>query len=180
MAAAGRSDVFEHRYAAPLLEPAPVDGLLREREARQGQARAAPGEPFALQGCVLTPDQAVEPGWVVVAGDIIAELRDTPPADVRVVETGGMVVPGLIDLHGHPEYNVFAAWEPPRVYANHYQWRRSHEYAAVAREPWRLLADATPERPSLLRTLTRYAEARALVGGVIAIQGASGRYPRRT
>ncbi len=170
-------DVFEDRYAASLLEPAPVDALLVEREARQGQARAAPGEPFALAGCVLTPDQAVEPGWVVVAGDAIAEMRDTPPSGLRVVDTGGVVLPGLIDLHGHPEYNVFAAWEPPRVYANRYQWRRSNEYAAVVREPWQLLTDATPERPSLLRTLTRYAEARALVGGVTAIQGASGRYP---
>lgn len=35
-------------------------------------SRAAPGEPFALQGCVVTPDQAVEPGCVVVAGDTIA------------------------------------------------------------------------------------------------------------
>jgi len=76
-----------------------------------------------------------------------------------------VVLPGLIDLHGHPEYNVFAAWEPPRVYVNRYQWRRSDEYAAVVREPWRLLTESTSERPSLLRTLTRYAEARALVGG---------------
>jgi hypothetical protein len=45
----------------------------------------------------------------------------------------------LIDLHGHPEYNVFAAWEPPRVYANRYQWRRSAEYRAVIRDPYTLL-----------------------------------------
>ena len=135
------------------------------------------GEAFALRGCVLTPDEALEDGWVVVSGSEIVEVRDTAPASVRVIDTGGVVLPGLIDLHGHPEYNVFAAWEPPRLYANRYQWRRSPEYAAVVKEPWGLLTDATEERPSLLRTLTRYAEARALVGGVTAIQGASGRYP---
>jgi hypothetical protein len=36
-------------------------------------------------------------------------------------------MPGLIDLHGHPEYNVSAAGEPPRSYANRYAWRRSME-----------------------------------------------------
>jgi hypothetical protein len=93
-----------------------------------------------------------------------------------------VVLPGLIDLHGHPEYNVFAAWEPPRQYLNRYAWRRSGEYDAVVRRPWALLtgagtADGGAAQPSLLPQLTRYAEARALVGGCTAIQGASGRYP---
>jgi 5-methylthioadenosine/S-adenosylhomocysteine deaminase len=31
---------------------------------------------------------------------------------VRVHDTaGGVILPGLIDLHGHPEFNVLAAWE---------------------------------------------------------------------
>ena len=29
-----------------------------------------------------------------------------------VIDTDGVILPGLIDLHGHPEFNVFAAWEP--------------------------------------------------------------------
>ena len=83
-----------------------------------------------------------------------------------------MILPGLIDLHGHPEFNVFAAWEPPKGYVNRYSWRSSGEYKAVVRAPWETLTDA----PSLLPELTRYAEARALVGGVTAIQGASAKY----
>jgi 5-methylthioadenosine/S-adenosylhomocysteine deaminase len=86
-----------------------------------------------------------------------------------------VILPGLIDLHGHPEYNVFSAWEPPKLYTNRYRWRDSAEYKLVVREPWtKLTAD-----PSLLRDLTRYAEARALVGGATAIQGASGKYPQK-
>jgi 5-methylthioadenosine/S-adenosylhomocysteine deaminase len=49
-------------------------------------------------------------------------------------------------------------------------------YARVIKDPWHKL---TSVPPSLLRTLTRYAEARALVGGVTAIQGASAKYPSK-
>ena len=34
---------------------------------------------------------------------------------MTAVATGGVILPGLIDLHGHPEYNVFSAWEPPKT-----------------------------------------------------------------
>jgi 5-methylthioadenosine/S-adenosylhomocysteine deaminase len=199
---------FEREYAAPLLS-ARSDERERRREQAEGQALATPGEPFALRGCLLTPNVQIEDGWLVITDGTITEVRDTAPAGVRTVETSGVVLPGLIDLHGHPEYNVFAAWEPPRRYDNRYQWRRSAEYRAVIRDPYARLtttpdggaldpgtsdagasdagasdagasdagASSTGTGRGLLRELTRYAEARALVGGTTAIQGASGRYP---
>ena len=110
---------------------------------------------------------------MVVNGATIASVGAQKPSGVKVVDTKGVILPGLIDLHGHPEYNVFSAWEPPKLFANRYRWRDSEEYKLVVREPWqKLTAD-----PSLLRDLTRYAEARALVGGATAIQGASAKYP---
>jgi len=59
---------------------------VRRVRVRRGRHRAS---PFALRGCVLTPGQAFDPGWVVVTGDAIAEVRDTSPDYVRVVDTGG-------------------------------------------------------------------------------------------
>ena len=115
-------DEFERRYSAPALAEQ-IDPRERTRERREGQARAAPDEPFALRGCLLTPDEAIDPGWLVVSGAEIAELRDTAPPGMRVIDTDGVILPGLIDLHGHPEYNVFAAWEPPGAFANRYAWR---------------------------------------------------------
>ena len=46
-----------------------------------------------------------------------------------------MICPGLIDLHGHPEFNVFAAWEPPREFDNRYAWRGSELYHTLVRDP---------------------------------------------
>ena len=53
-------------------------------------------------------------GWVVVSGDHIVEVRVTKPSGVPAIATGGVILPGLIDLHGHPEYNVFSAGSRPR------------------------------------------------------------------
>jgi 5-methylthioadenosine/S-adenosylhomocysteine deaminase len=162
------AESFEARYAAGVLEEDPP-------EARSGVARVAPDTAWALRGTVLTPARQHDDAYVEVAAGRIERVTTRRPEGVRIVETNGVILPGLIDLHGHPGYNVFAAWEPPRRYVNRGAWRRSREYATVVKEPWRsLTAD-----PTLLPTLTRYAEARALVGGVTAIQGASAKYPSR-
>jgi cytosine/adenosine deaminase-related metal-dependent hydrolase len=163
------------------LAPDPFDRRLAARMAAEGTSRLRPDEPFAIRGCVLTPDEALEDHHVIVAGAQIQEVVAAAPAGMTVVAADGIVLPGLIDLHGHPEYNVFAAWEPPRQYANRYAWRRSPEYDAVVRRPWATLTGAGDgtAQPSLLPALTRYAEARALIGGCTAIQGASGKYPDR-
>ena len=50
----------------------------------------------------------------MIEGGQIAEIRTTKPSGATIVETNGVITPGLIDLHGHPEFNVFAAWEPPK------------------------------------------------------------------
>jgi 5-methylthioadenosine/S-adenosylhomocysteine deaminase len=169
------------RLVAGRLHGDPPDARLVARESREGTARLRPDEPFAIRGCVLTPDEALEGHHVVVVGAEVQDVVSAAPAGMPVIDSDGVVLPGLIDLHGHPEYNVFPAWEPPRQYANRYLWRRSPEYDAVVRQPWGRLtgtADADGKaQQSLLPELTRYAEARALIGGCTAIQGASGKYP---
>jgi len=165
---------FDRHYSLGVLDPLPTPKP-PEMHRRRGPApklEARPQAAFALRGCILTPDEAIEHGYVVVEGSTIQAVQSTKPSGIAVIETDGVILPGLIDLHGHPEFNVFAAWEPPKTYVNRYSWRSSGEYKAVVRAPWETLTD----EPSLLPELTRYAEARALVGGVTAIQGASAKY----
>ncbi|MEO7448363.1 MAG: amidohydrolase family protein [Humibacillus sp.] len=162
--------------AAPVTGPAtgPFDtayarGITEELPEPTRRARALPPAPFALHGAVITPDGAWSSGYVTVANGLIDRVSTRQPTDVAVLETDGVILPGLLDLHGHPEFNVFAAWEPPKLYDNRYAWRRSTPYQALVRDPQNLLLTQVPPK-----TQTRYAEVRALVGGVTGIQGASG------
>src|SRR3954471_20934233 len=166
---------FEDAYARPVLDedPAPTGGL-----AARAPARVAPTTAFALHGCVLTPAQRLDDGYVVVDAGRIVSVSEQRPTDARVIETDGVILPGLIDLHGHPEYNVFAAWEPPKLYANRGQWRGSDEYDELVKRPWAALT-AGGKSVSVKTAMTRYAEVRAAVGGVTAIQGASQDYPKK-
>ena len=81
-------DEFERRYAEPLVDPPVIDPREEARDQRTGHARAIPEEPFALRGCVLTPDKALTDGYVVVSGATIADVTDTKPTGgISVIET---------------------------------------------------------------------------------------------
>jgi 5-methylthioadenosine/S-adenosylhomocysteine deaminase len=164
-------DPFEAAYLAGM--PHGAQSELEGAPDRELRGRAALPGAVALGGCVLAPEQAFDPGYVVVAGGVVQSVGPAAPHGVPVVETGGVIAPGLIDLHGHPEFNVFAAWEPPRPFANRYAWRRSDIYRRLVREPQNALLGALPAWTQL-----RYAEIRALVGGVTAIQGAGAQASR--
>lgn len=123
--------------------------------------------PVAIGGTIITPDGPVA-GWLTVEDGLVAKIGRRKPSGAKVIVTDGIVLPGLIDLHGHPEFNVFAPWEPPKTYVNRYAWRGGTPYQRLIREPQNQLVKAVPPGTQL-----RYAEIRALVGGVTALQGAS-------
>ena len=162
-------DRFEELFQAGVTDEVEPPGVVKQT-GRELPLRAAPAEAVALRGCVLTPERAMEDGYVVVgAGKEIQAVEAKRPEGVRVHETAGVILPGLLDLHGHPEFNVFAPWEPPRQFVNRYAWRGSEIYDALVRDPQNKLLAALPPKTQL-----RYAEIRALVGGVTAIQGTGG------
>ncbi len=156
-----------------------------DRAYRQGVIEALPAEPlapsyrrtsfvgsdgFALGGCVITPVERLDDGYVTVAPDgTVAEVGRRRPTSVAVLDTDGVVLRGLIDLHGHPEFNVFGPWEPPAPFASRYEWRASDLYHRLIRYPQNILLATLPPG-----TQERYAEIRSLVAGVTAIQGANG------
>ena len=170
--AAEQKSQFEAAYAAGIASELPEPALPAGRTA---VVSAAPAETFALRGCVLARDGPLERAYITVGeGTAIQAISTRKPRNVRVHDTGGgVILPGLIDLHGHPEFNVFAAWEPPRQFVNRYAWRGSEIYKELVRRPQDRLIGAVPPQTQL-----RYAEIRALVGGVTAIQGTSERIER--
>ncbi|MGZ0147108.1 amidohydrolase family protein [Kribbella sp. WER1] len=132
---------------------------------------------FVLRGTVVTmgADGAVLPGAEVYVGDdgLIAAITpvDAVPdgfAAAPRIAAGGLVYPGLIDLHNHLMYNSLPLWtEPARTvpWTSHNQWGSAPTYSVAISQPARLLGAAAG------RALLRYVETRAIVGGTTSIQG---------
>jgi cytosine/adenosine deaminase-related metal-dependent hydrolase len=158
-------DPFTEAYLEGM--PDSLEGAERFTRRARGPERALPAETIALGGQVITPAGARK-GWVKVEGGTITGITTRRPGNAVTIETDGVILPGLLDLHGHPEFNVFAPWEPPKTYVNRYSWRGSKAYQELVRDPQNALIPQLPKGTQL-----RYAEIRALVGGVTAIQGAS-------
>ena len=168
---AGADDMFTTAYLAgtPASVVRHAEGGTTTPVIGTAPSTKAPKETVALGGQILTDDGPIR-GWLTIEAGLITDISTRKPSGALALATNGVILPGLIDLHGHPEFNVFAAWDPPRTFINRYSWRDSDEYAALIRGPQNRLLTELPSTTQL-----RYAEIRALVGGTTAIQGASGR-----
>ena len=171
-------------------------------------ATAASAAPFQrgvlLRGTVVTMDgqnTVLRRGNVLVRhGRVVALWRagKRPPGvrigrPVVVAPAGGLIFPGLINLHDHPTYSMLPPWPSPtgdaqpafgrptgaEPYANRYQWNGARGFGDVSEEHQRLVRapQAVLVEPSGLDLATeavKWAEIRALLGGETADQGAEG------
>jgi cytosine/adenosine deaminase-related metal-dependent hydrolase len=141
------------------------------------------GPPLALAGRVVAMDDAfsVRPDAIVyVDKGVIVAVQDraqpAPPgfAGVSVVETGGTIFPGLIELHNHLSYNALPPWSPvPKRFTNRGEWPNHKDYRPLVSGPMTVLGsyrDAQGHYP-LLAPLVRYVECKCLLGGVTTSQG---------
>jgi cytosine/adenosine deaminase-related metal-dependent hydrolase len=84
------------------------------------------------------------------------------------VDTGGLVYPGLIDLHNHIAYNCLPLWIAPdrdTPWTSRDQWPRDDDYKPSIGLPANALCHADG------KAVLKYVETKAVVGGVTAIQG---------
>jgi 5-methylthioadenosine/S-adenosylhomocysteine deaminase len=136
---------------------------------------------LALSGKIVTFDPAqpvVENGVLYVGDDgLIAAVGSKGAAapqgfeDVRPIDSGGVLYPGLIDLHSHILYNLRSLWAPSRAepYTSHNQWPDADTYSQEITAPARVWSKSPAAKEVLA-----YAEVKAIVGGTTAIQGAPG------
>lgn len=123
---------------------------------------------YALVGTVVTPQAVIENGSVYITeGKIQAVGQSIPlPAGTRVIQTGGVIFPGLIDLHNHLTWNVFPRWSPGRPVGDRYDWQAMDDYRAKL---------SGPEAALISRgdgcDMERYAELKALLGGATSVVG---------
>jgi 5-methylthioadenosine/S-adenosylhomocysteine deaminase len=146
-------------------------------------ALAAGTSRLVLRGRVVTLDAAasvlpdallaVEKNKIVHIGVVGQQL---PPgfASVPVIETGGTIYPGLVELHNHPSYNAIPLWDVPQRFANRSKWRDDPRYKRKVKAPASLLTHDPTSQNAL--AVIRFVECRALLGGVTATQGLSIEY----
>ena len=105
--------------------------------------------------------------------DAVQDRGDAPPAGfehAHRVTSGGVVYPGLIDLHNHIAYNCLSLWSPPgrtEPYTSRAQWPRDASYKGDIHDPVATLGAIAG------KALLKYVETKAVVGGVTAIQGSA-------
>jgi hypothetical protein len=143
-------------------------GLAMLAAQRAGAAGPGPNH-FLIRGDVVTPDGIMRNAWVDVRAGRILRIQREPPeaADVPVIETTDIVLPGFIDLHNHPSYNVFPRWNPPHKFANRYEWRDSDVYRTTLEIPALKLSDD----PANFCDIDEYVEVKALIGGTTSMIG---------
>jgi cytosine/adenosine deaminase-related metal-dependent hydrolase len=132
---------------------------------------------LVLTGTVATfdDDQPVVTDGAVYIGedgliDAVQPRRRSPPAGfsgARRVATGGVVYPGLIDLHNHLAYNFLPLWFAPRdtPYTSRHQWPGAATYGRDISNPAQAMGIAAAA------AALRYAEVKAAAGGATSIQG---------
>ncbi|MCY7388447.1 MAG: amidohydrolase family protein, partial [Burkholderiales bacterium] len=103
----------------------------------------------------------------------IAKADETLPAaakDPLVIETKGVIYPGMIDLHNHPDYGIYPLMPIKKKYADRYEWRWYDEvYNKRITYPQELMTRA--DYFDLGLEIGRYGEYKALAGGTTSIQG---------
>ncbi len=132
-----------------------------------------------LMGRVVTMNDAGEVlmnarVWIR-AGKIEAILKAGDPlppeaASARQIETKGVIYPGMIDLHNHPEYAHYPLLPIARKYRDRYEWRwYDDDYNKRITFPQQVLASANYYDLGI--EIGRYGEYKALVGGTTSLQG---------
>jgi cytosine/adenosine deaminase-related metal-dependent hydrolase len=141
---------------------------------------AAPDAPrLALRGKIVPMSgPPIERGTVYLHRGSIIDVRGegAPPPDgfetVAAVDTGGVIYPGLADLHNHLAYNILSLWWPTPKSSNRSQWLRKPGYKRAVGLPMEVIAG----RQDLIKALIRYVEVKLLLGGVTSGQGMKSKY----
>src|SRR3954452_7659526 len=143
------------------------------------EATMAGSDIFALTGCIATMDAGatvVRRGVVYIRGNMIVAVQEraAPAPDgfaaVPVVETGGTLFPGLIELHNHLPYDILPLWQVPGRFTNRAVWSdpdKTPDYRRLISGPMGVLG----RNPDVVPAIVRYIEVRALLGGTTTSQG---------
>jgi len=180
--------------------PDPDDGAI-DGDAGDGGVDASavpavvtPGaaDRILLLGTVVTPEVAFA-GQVLVEGTLVTCVSpglgcagQVGAAGATIIDTHGVIAPGLIDTHNHILFDIFddSDWLPAQPYQNHDDWPDEPRYQAML-DVKQCLEDASQGKPtwcpatydgagSLKCEMDKWGELKALVAGTTSVVGLAG------
>ncbi|TXD31641.1 amidohydrolase family protein [Lujinxingia vulgaris] len=130
---------------------------------------------FLLRGTVLTLDGPIDDGEVLIEGGAITCVADDcsgepGAATVTVINTNGVISPGLIDAHNHLPYNFLMPWIPGDAgfFGNRYQWAEDPGYEAHVAPYANRRSTGTHYCPA-----AKWGELRSVIHGTTTVMGQS-------
>jgi len=131
---------------------------------------------YALRGLVMTP-AGPRTNWTVhVRDDVILAVTNVAIPGITNVDTGGIIYPGLFDVHNHAAYNSF-----PTLMFNNFPYGHRDEWGEDDTEysNWKTVRSSlrTAANDSNTDAISKYGECLELIAGCIAIQGQSNNDP---
>ncbi len=149
---------------------------------------------FLLTGTVVTPDVAFD-GQVLVENALITCVMpgvgcsgEPGAAGATLIETRGVIAPGLIDTHNHILFDIFDDddWLPMATYVNHDQWPNEPRYQAML-DVKQCLENASQGKPAWCALSTygntaghikcemdKWGELKGMIAGTTSIVGLPG------
>ena len=131
-----------------------------------------------LRGLVVLEREAFV-GEVLVQGHLITcvdvSCASAPgAAAATIVDTAGLIFPGLVDTHDHVLFDAFDHddWSPLQPYTNHNQWPNEARYGALV-DAKQYLNGETGGFVSVGCELDKHGELQALVSGTTSVVGAA-------
>ncbi len=128
-----------------------------------------------LRGTILTPDQVLEDGIITVDGERIAAVEAYSPglptaSDSRgILDTHGLILPGMVDLHDHITWNMLPRWRANRQFANRYEWQLDTAYKIALDTPHRKLMEE-----GFGCKANFFGEVKAIINGATSVVGSLG------
>ena len=128
-----------------------------------------PTAHYLMSGNIVTPDGILPHAWLEISNHHILHIEKEKPniPGTLVLETNDLILPGFIDLHNHPSFNVLPRWTPPHKFSNRYAWRDWSVYQTQLESK----ARALQSDPANFCDIDEYVEVKALIGGTTSMIG---------
>ncbi len=133
-----------------------------------------PSPHYALFGDIVTMNDSLDvlgDHYIEIQAGKIVSISGTAPGGIQVVEVSGLIFPGLIDPHNHPQYNVLDHIPFGQTFVDRDEWHDHPMYSQFNSQYYGILnfggADAQQAN------IWKLAEVRAMAAGTTMIQGSN-------